>query len=181
MTEEENIERAGDEDYGQYIVHYEDIPMEELAPGAWSHLVAGKEAVVSFLTIPAGTYFPVHQHVAEQIMVVLEGYIDQVIDGKMYRVNAGDVIVMPSNIPHGGYVRDQDCKVIDIFAPLREDLAERAAGAKAKMAEQGLGGHEYPPGGRTLAEDFVDLDAQAFDACRFNRRASAHLALIRVS
>ena len=136
MTEEENIERAGDGDYGQYIVHYEDIPMEELAPDAWSHLVAGKEAVVSFLTIPAGTYFPVHQHVAEQIMVVVEGYIDQVIDGKMYRVNAGDVIVMPSNIPHGGYVRDQDCKVIDIFAPLREDLAERAAGAMARMTEQ---------------------------------------------
>ena len=136
MAEEENIERAGDEDYDQYIVHYEDIPMEELAPGAWSHLVAGKEAVVSFLTIPAGTYFPVHQHVAEQIMVVVEGYIDQVIDGKMYRVNAGDVIVMPSNIPHGGYVREQDCKVIDIFAPLREDLAERAASAKARMAEQ---------------------------------------------
>ena len=71
-------------------VHYEDIPMEELAPGAWSHLVAGKEAVVSFLTIQAGTYFPVHQHVAEQIMVVVEGYIDQVIARKMYRVNAGD-------------------------------------------------------------------------------------------
>ena len=93
-------------------------------------------------------------------MVVVEGYIDQVIDGKMYRVNAGDVIVMPSNIPHGGYVRDQDCKVIDRFAPLREDLAERAAGAKCQDGGTGLGGHEYPPGGRTLAEDFVDLHAQ---------------------
>ena len=132
MTEEHTI-RASDEEYEQYIVHYEDIPQEELAPGSWSHLVAGKEAVVSFLTIPAGTYFPVHQHEAEQIMIVVEGYIDQVIDGKMYRVNAGDVIVMPSNIPHGGYVRDQDCKVIDIFAPAREDLVERAAKARANM------------------------------------------------
>ena len=69
-------------------------------------------------------------------MVVVEGYIDQIIDGKMYRVNAGDVIVMPSNISHGGYVREQDCKIIDIFAPLREDLAERAASARARMAEQ---------------------------------------------
>ena len=56
MTEEHTI-RASDEEYEQYIVHYEDIPQEELAPGSWSHLVAGKEAVVSFLTIPAGTYF----------------------------------------------------------------------------------------------------------------------------
>ena len=110
MAEEEHTTRASDEDYDQYIVHYEDIPQEELAPGAWSHLVAGNEAVVSFLTIPAGTYFPVHQHVAEQIMVVVEGYIDQVIDGKIYRVNSGDVIVMPSNVPHGGYVREQDCR-----------------------------------------------------------------------
>ncbi len=132
MTEEQ-IDRATDEDYPQFIVHYEDIPQEELAPGAWSHLVAGKEAVVSFLTIPAETYFPLHQHVAEQIMVVVEGYIDQIIDGKMYRVNKGDVIVMPSNILHGGYVRDEDCKIIDIFAPAREDLVERAAAARTRM------------------------------------------------
>lgn len=132
MTEEFTT-YGTDEDHAKYIVHYEDIPQEELAPGAWSHLVAGKEAVVSFLTIPAGTYFPLHQHAAEQIMIVLEGFIDQIIDGKLYRVNKGDVIVMPSNIPHGGYVRDQDCKIIDIFAPAREDLVKRADTARAKM------------------------------------------------
>ena len=117
----------------KYIVHYEDIPTAELAPGCMSHLVAGEQAVVSFLTIPPHTFFPLHQHVAEQIMIVLEGYIDQVIDGKMYRVNKGDVITMPSNIPHGGYVRDQQCKIIDIFAPARPDLVEKANAARAKM------------------------------------------------
>jgi quercetin dioxygenase-like cupin family protein len=132
MTEEFTTYGTDDE-RNQFIVHYEDIPQEELAPGAWSHLVAGKEAVVSFLTIPAGTYFPLHQHAAEQIMIVLEGFIDQIIDGKLHRVNKGDVIVMPGNIPHGGYVRDQDCKIIDIFAPAREDLVARAGTARAKM------------------------------------------------
>ena len=34
------------------------IPMEELAPGAWSHLVAGKEAVVSFPHDSGGDVLP---------------------------------------------------------------------------------------------------------------------------
>ncbi len=125
--------RGSQTELEKYIVHYEDIPTHELAPGCMSHLVAGEQAVVSFLSIPANTYFPIHQHVAEQIMIVLEGYIDQVIDGKMYRVNKGDVITMPSNIPHGGYVRDEACKIIDIFAPARPDLVEKATAARKQM------------------------------------------------
>jgi len=116
----------------KYIVHYPDVPEQELAPGANSHLVAGKQAVVSFLTMPKGTYFPVHQHEAEQIMVLVDGFVEQIIDGKLYPVNKGDVIVLPSNVPHGGYVRE-DSTVIDIFAPAREDLAEKAAAARAQM------------------------------------------------
>ena len=123
-TEEERKER---------VVRYSEIPTWELAPGCMSHLVAGEQAVVSFLTMPANSHFPIHQHEAEQIMIILDGYLDSIIDGKMYRAEKGDVVILPSNVPHGGHIRDVDCKVIDIFAPPRSDLVEKAKKSRDKM------------------------------------------------
>ena len=123
------------EEYKKRVIHYPDVPLTELAPGQMSHLVFGEQAVVSFLNVPAGSYFPVHQHEAEQIMIVLEGHVDEIIEGKLYPVKGGDVIVLPSNIPHGGRARDEDCRVIDIFAPPRADLVAKARAAYARMGQ----------------------------------------------
>ena len=40
-------------------------------------------------------------------------------------VKKGDVIVLPSNIEHGGRIREVDCKAIDIFCPPRIDYIEK--------------------------------------------------------
>ena len=124
---------ATEEEFKKRVIHYADIPLSELAPGSMSHLVVGEQVVVSFLTMPANSYFPVHQHEAEQIMIVLDGYLDHIIEGKLYRVEKGDVDILPSNIPHGAYIREVDCRVIDIFAPPRADLVAKSKEAYDKM------------------------------------------------
>jgi hypothetical protein len=62
---------------------------------------------------------------AEQIMIVLDGYIDEIIEGKLYRAKKDDVLILPSDIEHGGYIGDVDCNVIDIFSPPRDDYLEK--------------------------------------------------------
>ncbi|MDI6753537.1 MAG: cupin domain-containing protein [Thermodesulfobacteriota bacterium] len=116
---------ASEEEFKKRVIHYPDISLTELVPGSNSHLVFGERAMVSFLTMPANSYFPPHRHEAEQIMTVVDGYMDEIIEGKLYRVKKGDVIVLPSNIEHGGRLREVDCKVIDIFIPPREDYREK--------------------------------------------------------
>ena len=54
-------------------------------------------------------------------MIVLEGYCDEIIEGKLYRVQKGDVIILPSNIEHGAYIYDEDVLVIDVFGEVRAD------------------------------------------------------------
>jgi hypothetical protein len=38
--------------------------------------------------------------------------MDEMIDGKLYRIKKGDVIKLPSNIPHGGCLYDLPCKAL---------------------------------------------------------------------
>jgi quercetin dioxygenase-like cupin family protein len=116
---------ASEEEFGKRVIHYPHVPLTELVPGSNSHLVFGERAMVSFLTMSANSYFPPHRHEAEQIMTVMEGYMDEIIEGKLYRVKKGDVIILPSNIEHGGRLREVDCKVVDIFIPPREDYREK--------------------------------------------------------
>ena len=113
---------ATSEEFKKKVSHYPDIPLTELVPGSNSHLVFGERVMVSFLTMAANSFFPPHHHEAEQLMIVLEGFCDEIIEGKLYRVNPGAVILLPSNIEHGAYLREVDCRVIDIFSPPREDF-----------------------------------------------------------
>ena len=66
-------------------------------------------------------------------MIVLDGSCDEIIEGKLYRVKKGDVIILPSNIEHGAYIGDQDVQVIDVFGDVRSDYLLKMQQAMAAM------------------------------------------------
>jgi quercetin dioxygenase-like cupin family protein len=112
---------ATPEEFKARVIRQTDLPMVELVPGSNSRLVAGEQSMISFLKMDKRSYFAPHRHHQEQIMIVLEGYCDEIIEGKRYRVQKGDVIVLPSNIEHGAYIYDEDVLVIDVFGEVRAD------------------------------------------------------------
>jgi len=123
---ESDFAPAGAEDRGRYVTRpYEEVPLTLLVEGSNSHLVRGSNVMLSFLTMKAGSVFELHSHPQEQIMVVLEGYCDEVIEDKVYRVGPGDVLRLPPHVRHGAFLRDVDCKALDIFAPARADYAAK--------------------------------------------------------
>ncbi len=42
-----------------------------------------------------------HTHADEEIILVLKGEVEELIDGKAYSTEAGSLIFLNSNIPHG--------------------------------------------------------------------------------
>ena len=123
---ESHFTKATSQDRKKHIIRpYEEVPTTELTDGSSSHLVWGENIMVSFLTMKTGSTFEFHSHPQEQIMIVIDGYIDEVIGDKIYRAQKGDVIHLPPNIIHAGFIREADCKVIDIFSPVREDYKQK--------------------------------------------------------
>lgn len=116
---------ANQEEFSKRVVHYPDVPLVELVPGSNSHIVSAENITVSFLTMDPDSYFATHRHEPEQVMVVVDGECDEIVEGKLYHLKRGDVIILPSNIEHGAYISDKGCTAIDIFSPPREDLVTK--------------------------------------------------------
>jgi len=116
---------ASQEEFNKRVDYYPNIPRVELAPGSNSHLVCAKNITVSFLTMKANSYFSTHRHESEQVMIVVGGECDEIVEGKLYHLRSGDVITLPSNIEHGAYISNRGCKAIDVFSPPRKDLVEK--------------------------------------------------------
>ena len=118
---------ASAEEFNSHVIHQPDLPTVELVKGSNSRLVVGEQSMISFLKMDAHSYFAPHQHKQEQIMIVLEGACDEIIEGKLYHVKKGDVIVLPPNIVHGAYIGNEDVQVIDVFGEVRSDYALKMA------------------------------------------------------
>ncbi len=96
------------------------IPGKELAPGLIGHYAHGMNMTLGMVDIKAGSILPEHSHPHEQITYILEGQLNMKIGGVLYELTAGMYYVIPSNVMHGADAIT-DCKVIDVFNPVRED------------------------------------------------------------
>jgi quercetin dioxygenase-like cupin family protein len=100
--------------------HLDDIHSKEIRKGFFGKMVHGDKSTLTFWDIKKGSVLEEHHHFHEQITHVLEGEMKMKIGGEEYLLAAGTVHVIPSNTPHSA-VALTDCKVIDSFAPARDD------------------------------------------------------------
>lgn len=96
------------------------IPPREIMPGFHARFIHTERVTIGFVDIDNGSVLPEHQHVHEQTTTVLEGILELTIGGEVYRLEAGQSVTIPSQMPHAAIARS-NCKVLDVFSPVRED------------------------------------------------------------
>lgn len=99
---------------------FDDIGIKEIAPGFFSKLIHTDTNTVNFIEVAAGCSVPLHRHVHQQMSFVLEGIFEMTVNGETRQLDKGQYCIIPSNAEHGG-TAITDCKLIDIFSPVRED------------------------------------------------------------
>ena len=124
---------ATQEEFDKQIIRYRDVPPIDLAPGIKCHLVSAEKLSIFFSMMEPNSQVPIHQHEAEQIMVIAEGSCDAIADGKLYQLEKGDVLIVPSNAEHGVYVSEKGCQTIEAFSPPRHDLVEKLEAQKKNL------------------------------------------------
>jgi quercetin dioxygenase-like cupin family protein len=97
------------------------LPAREILGGAvrghYAHL-AGMTA--GEVRLDANTVVPMHEHPHEQVTYVIEGRFEFTVGDETTIMEPGTAAMIPGGARHGGRTLTA-CRVIDVFAPARED------------------------------------------------------------
>ena len=99
---------------------WDTVHTEVMSDKIWRKVITGEKAMVAQVFIVKGGVVPAHQHESEQITYILEGALEFELEGRRVVVSKGEVLYIPSNVPHGA-VALEDTLDLDVFSPIRMD------------------------------------------------------------
>ena len=102
---------------------WDDMEREHLSAGLGRRLVTGDQVMLAHVYFDEGAEVPRHHHHNEQITYILEGALRFHIGEDQKQeviVRAGEVLHIPSNVPHMAEALE-DTLDVDIFDPPRQD------------------------------------------------------------
>ena len=100
--------------------NWDQMEKEVLSETIGRKIITGEKAMVAQVFLAKGAIVPEHHHESEQITYILEGALKFEIEGKEIVVAKGEVLRIPSNVPHKA-VALEDTLDLDIFSPIRQD------------------------------------------------------------
>jgi quercetin dioxygenase-like cupin family protein len=102
------------------LLAWEKVKKEVLNDRLWRKVVTGEKVMVAQLWLFKDCLVPLHHHESEQISLILQGALKFELEGREVTVRAGEVLVIPSNVPHSA-LAIEDTVGIDVFSPIRKD------------------------------------------------------------
>lgn len=110
------------------ILHrWDAMPRERVNDLLERRLITGERMMLAHVYLKQGCLVPMHQHDNEQLTYILEGALEFTLGADRSRtvvVRAGEVLVIPSNLPHEA-VALEDTLDVDVFSPPRQDWIDK--------------------------------------------------------
>jgi unsaturated pyranuronate lyase len=106
---------------------WDDMPKERVNDQLDRRLITGERMMLAHVYLKKGAIVPLHSHENEQLTYILEGALRFWIGsetGETLVVRAGEVLVIPSNVPHKAEAVE-DTLDVDIFCPPRQDWLDK--------------------------------------------------------
>jgi quercetin dioxygenase-like cupin family protein len=104
---------------------WSEVEVEQLNPLLTRQFITGSKAMIGRIVLTKGCIVPRHSHPNEQLAFIVEGSLRfNFDDGTTQTVNSGEIIVIPSDLPHSAEALE-DTINLDIFAPPRQDWLDK--------------------------------------------------------
>ena len=102
---------------------WDDMPRERVTDDIARRVITSERMMLAHVYLKKGSIVPRHAHENEQLTYILEGALRFQLgpDGaEEIIVRAGEVLVIPSNVPHQAEALE-DTLDVDVFNPPRQD------------------------------------------------------------
>jgi quercetin dioxygenase-like cupin family protein len=106
---------------------WDDMPKETVTPLLDRRLILGNRMMLAHIYLKKGCIVPLHSHDNEQLTYVLQGALRFSIGsetGETIVIGPGEVLVIPSNVPHKAEALE-DTLDVDVFCPPRQDWLDK--------------------------------------------------------
>ncbi|MGI9077887.1 MAG: cupin domain-containing protein [Gemmatimonadaceae bacterium] len=112
------------------LYRWDDMPKERVSPLLERRLITGERMMLAHVYLAKGCIVPRHSHENEQLTYIIEGALHFWIGEEGFQeldVRAGEVLHIPSNVPHKAEALE-DTIDVDIFSPPRQDWLDKTDG-----------------------------------------------------
>lgn len=105
---------------------WNDIPKEKVNGAISRRLFTGERMMIAHVYLDKGAIVPTHRHENEQLTYILDGALrfwigpDDQPDREEFVLRTGEVLYIPSNVPHRAEALE-DTFDVDVFSPPRQD------------------------------------------------------------
>ena len=107
------------------VQRYSEMKVDLIRPGAARRLGYTDQlmmVIIDFDDGPQTEPDPPHSHPHEQVSYVAEGEIFFFLEDECERLGPGDMFLVPPDKPHSIQLLTEHVRLIDCFAPIREDF-----------------------------------------------------------
>lgn len=103
---------------------WDEIALEKVTELISRKIVTGEREMLAQVYLKKGAIVPQHEHEAEQLTYILQGSLRFTINGNETVVREGEVLHIPSRVPHQAEALD-DTVELDVFSPIRQDWLDK--------------------------------------------------------
>jgi len=105
--------------------HLNELEPLAIWPGVVARAVVSEQSTFTFIELDADTHVPEHQHVNEQVGILLTGSARFRIGGEERDLEPGATWCILAEVPHEVWAGPDGASLIEVFAPRRDDWADR--------------------------------------------------------
>ena len=102
------------------VHRWDEIALEKITEMISQKIITGEREMLAQIYLKRGALVPMHSHESEQMTYILQGALRVVVDGEEMTIREGEVLHIPSRIPHQAEALE-DTFELDVFSPIRLD------------------------------------------------------------
>lgn len=104
---------------------WDEIALEKVTEMISRKIVSGEREMLAQIYLKRGALVPIHAHDSEQMTYILQGALRFLVDGEEIVVREGEVLHIPSRLPHQAEALE-DTLELDVFSPVRAEWTNAA-------------------------------------------------------